>query len=304
MNNSLDELIDLFLESLKTERNYSVHTCRSYANDLSEFTGFLVKNVCKREKVFTSDISVLNLRKYLAYLHEKNKKSTIARKLSAIRSFCDYLVRIKKIDKNPADEVHTPKIEKHIPSYLTVDEMFRMLDSILDDTLLTIRNKAIFETMYSTGIRVSELSNMNVSDMDFENKVVRVIGKGNKERFIPIGKKAVEAVKKYRQKLQKEKKIKQDWEDPMFLNKNNTRLTARSVGRILEQIIKKCGILVSVSPHGIRHTFATHMLDAGADLRSVQKFLGHKSLSTTQKYTHVSIDRLMQVYDKSHPRNQ
>ncbi len=302
MNNKLDESIIAFLEFLKTEKNYSKHTCRSYLTDLKEFIKFLSENIYKDKKVLTSDITPLTLKQYLAYLHKKNKKSTIARKLSSIRSFSAYLLKNKITDKNEADEIKNPKMEKQVPSYLTVDEIFRLLDSIMDDTLINIRNKAIFEVMYSTGIRVSELVGMNMSDIDFNNAAVRVIGKGNKERIVPLGGKAVTALQEYRKRLELEKKIISDNNSPMFLNKNNGRISARSVGRILEGIILKCGIAVPISPHGIRHSFATHMLDAGADLRSVQKMLGHKSLSTTQRYTHISIDRLMQVYDKSHPR--
>ena len=180
--------------------------------------------------------------------------------------------------------------------------MFAMLDSITDNKLLTARNRAIFETIYSTGARVSEIAGANVNDINFESHLIRVIGKGNKERVLPIGEKAVKSIKKYREKLHSEAGIAPNSNTPLFLNKNKKRLTTRSIARILEKIIKKCGIAVHISPHGIRHTFATHMLDAGADLRAVQELLGHERLSTTQKYTHISIDKLMKTYDKAHPR--
>jgi integrase/recombinase XerC len=165
-----------------------------------------------------------------------------------------------------------------------------------------LRNRAIFETLYSCGIRVSELVGMNVFDVDFAGSVIRVLGKGNKERIVPIGQKALAAIQNYLDQIKNKWGISADHNGPLFLNKNKGRLSARSVGRVLDHLVKACGLLTPVSPHTMRHTFATHMLDAGADLRIVQELLGHKSLSTTQKYTHVSIDRLMETYDRAHPR--
>jgi len=242
------------------------------------------------------------IRGYLGFLHKRNKKATIARKLSSLRSFFRYLVKHGVIKDNPTDTILTPKQSKTIPAYLTVDDMFRLLDSIKANTLPGLRNRAIFEVLYSSGLRVSELAGMNTFDVDFTNHVIHVFGKGSKERIVPVGKKAIDAIKAYRERLQKEKNIKIDKNGPLFLNKNNGRLTTRSIARILNKVVKECGLLTPVSPHALRHTFATHMLDAGADLRVVQELLGHKSLSTTQKYTHVTIDRLMEIYDKAHPR--
>mmetsp|Transcript_1628 Transcript_1628/g.1129 ORF Transcript_1628/g.1129 Transcript_1628/m.1129 type:complete len:310 (-) Transcript_1628:654-1583(-) len=303
MLQTFSSLIKVFIESLKTEKGYLENTCRAYQNDLKEFRSVLVNNVYKKENIYVGDVTPIAIRSYMFWLHKKNKKSTIARKLSCIRSFYNYLVKHGKVQENPAELVTTPKQEKTIPSYLSVDEIFALLDSIKGKSnCLKMRNHAIFELMYSAGLRVSELANINMFDIDFSNHIVRIRGKGNKERILPIGKKSVEAVRKYRLKLYEKTGIGTDTNNPLFLNKNKTRLTTRSIARILEQIIRECGILNSISPHGIRHTFATHMLDAGADLRVIQELLGHKSLSTTQKYTHVSIDRLMQVYDKAHPR--
>jgi integrase/recombinase XerC len=182
--------------------------------------------------------------------------------------------------------------------------MFRLLDFIEPDTVLNYRNKAMFETLYSSGIRVSEISGMNVADVDRKKGLIRVMGKGNKERRIPIGKKALSAIQRYREQLLKgtEKSRSPDHESPLFLNKNGGRLTTRSIARILNKVAEVGGAVSPVSPHVIRHSFATHLLDSGADLKVVQELLGHKSLSTTQKYTHVSVDRLMQAYDKAHPR--
>lgn len=225
----------------------------------------------------------------------------MARKLSAIRSFFGYMVKKGSLRVNPADTLATPRRDKTIPAFLPVGEMFRLLDSIKMDGVLGLRNRAVFETLYSTGIRVSELAGLNVTDVDFDKRMIRVLGKGNKERLVPIGKKAIEFIRNYIRRLDMEN-IRAIDKGALFLNRNKGRLTTRSIRRILENIVKECALLTPVSPHGLRHTFATHMLDAGADLRVVQELLGHKSLSTTQKYTHVSIDKLMEIYDRAHPR--
>lgn len=291
-----------FIESLSAEKGYSVNTCRAYAHDLEEFTSYLLKDGGSFTSLRTDAVDSLMLRTYLGFLHKKNKKTTIARKLSSIRSFFKYMVKRGAMLDNPADLILTPKQEKTIPAYLTVDDVFRLLDAVKTDTTLGLRNRAIFEILYSCGIRVSELVGMNVSDLNFAAGTIRVSGKGNRQRILPIGKKAIHAVNAYRQRLLSEKGLPSGGKGPLFLNKNNGRLTARSVARILDQLVRECALLTPVSPHALRHTFATHMLDAGADLRSVQELLGHKSLSTTQKYTHVSIGRLMETYDKAHPR--
>ena len=302
-------LVESFIESLVTEKGYSDHTCRAYRKDLNDFFAFVAdyRRLRKHSQeqslaVYFKQIDGIMIRGYLGFLHRKNKKTTIARKLSAIRSFFRYLEKRGHISENPAQHVMTPKQDKTIPVYLSVDEMFRLLDSIQADTAMDLRNRAIFETLYSSGIRVSELTQMNLADVDFESAVIRVIGKGNQQRMIPLGQKALTAIKAYRQKLQKKSGSEAAAGGPLFLNRFNKRLTSRSVARILQQLVTAAGLLTPVSPHALRHTFATHMLDAGADLRAVQELLGHKSLSTTQKYTHVSIDHLMQTYDKAHPR--
>jgi integrase/recombinase XerC len=306
---SLKNLIRIFLESLSYEKGYSENTCRAYLHDLEEFVTFLNEQRISEGKnqknvgIFKADqIDRLLIRGYLGFLHKKNKKSTIARKLSAVRSFFKYLVKHGVISDNPLDLILTPKQKKVVPTYLPVDDIFRLLDSVKTDTLLGLRNRAILETLYSSGIRVSELAGMNIFDVDFLKCVIRVLGKGNKERIVPIGNKALDAIQAYRKRLHLELGIKADENKPLFLNNKKGRLTTRSIARIIEKAAKQCGILIPVSPHALRHTFATHMLDAGADLRVVQELLGHKSLSTTQKYTHVSIDRLVETYDKTHPR--
>lgn len=304
-------LIKQFVELLLSEKGYSEHTCRAYLQDLEEFYRFLDKKRHQNGQTVRDsggfDVDRLFIREYLGVLHKKNKKVTIARKLSAIRSFFRFLVRQGVITDNPADFVATPKQDKMIPDYLSVDNVFRLLDSIEPDTLLKYRDRAIFETLYSCGIRVSELAGMNVFDVDFQAGLIRVFGKGQKERLVPVGSKALDAIRTYREILGCEaadcgKAAAPDKNGPLFLNKNFGRLSTRSIARVLEKTARGCGLPMPVSPHMLRHSFATHMLDAGADLKAVQEILGHRSLSTTQKYTHVSIDRLMQAYDKAHPR--
>jgi integrase/recombinase XerC len=308
MSPSLKNQIRSFIDSLHSEKGYAANTCRAYSHNLNEFVLFVSETFFSNENQKGADllkadqIDSLMIRGYLGFLYKKNKKVTIARKLSAVRSFFRFLIKHGVILDNPLDLILTPKQNKAIPVYLPVDDIFRLLDSIKTDTLAGIRNRAIFETLYSSGIRVSELEGLNVFDVDVKKCLIRVVGKGNKERIVPIGTKAMAAIKAYRKRLQKEAGLGEDDNTPLFLNKDQGRLTSRSIARILDKTARECGLLIPVSPHALRHTFATHMLDAGADLRVVQELLGHKSLSTTQKYTHVSIDRLMETYDKAHPR--
>lgn len=298
----LKKLIAEFVEVLSTEKGYSRNTCRAYQRDLTAFADHIAQSQSDDRRLDIEELDGLMIRAFLGRLHRKNKKRTIARKLSAIRSFFKYLVKHGVLLENPAEAVLTPKQDRNIPAYLPVDEMFRLLDAIDDDSLFGTRNRAIFEALYSTGIRVSELTGMNPEHVHFDAGMIRVLGKGGKERMVPIGDKALAAISAYRRRLHQETGIAPQHDGPLFLNKNRGRLTARSVGRILNELVTHCSLLTPVSPHALRHSFATHMLDAGADLRMVQELLGHKSLSTTQKYTHVSIDRLMETYDKAHPR--
>jgi integrase/recombinase XerC len=306
---NLKELIGGFIDALSVEKGYSKHTCRAYARDLEGFADYLY-GVLGGEEGLTQEgdlaavdqIDSLMIRGYLGVLHKKNSKSTIARKLSSLRSFCTYLVRRGVIAESPADAVLTPRQEKSLPVHLSVDDTFRLLDSIETDTLTGLRNRALIETLYSCGIRVSELEHLDVQDIDGAGRTVRVLGKGRRERVVPIGRVALGAIRRYRGRLEAEKGIMAASRGPLFLNKYGKRLSNRSIARILDKIARQCGIGTPVSPHALRHTFATHLLDAGADLRVVQELLGHKSLSTTQKYTHVSIDRLMETYDRAHPR--
>jgi integrase/recombinase XerC len=299
----------MFLEFLASEKGYSRNTCRGYRHDIGEFLHIVARMSAgggtspeTRGTMEPGQITVLMIRGYLTSLHKKNSKATIARKLSAVRSFFKYLVKHGFLQNSPAELVMTPKQSRHIPVYLSVDEMLRMLDGISVDTLFGTRDRAMFETVYSSGLRVSELAGMNVADVDFAGGMIRVVGKGDKERRVPVGGHALAAIEAYRKRLAREAGIGVEPEGALFLNKYGKRLTTRSMARILEKIARQCGIPVPVSPHALRHSFATHMLDAGADLKVVQELLGHESLATTQKYTHVSISRLMETYDKAHPR--
>lgn len=298
----MDQQLRTYLEAIATQRGFSKNTCRAYEKDLDEFFEFIKKDARQPKADLIKQVDPLGIRAFLGHLHKKNKKSTIARKLSAVRTFFKFLVKQGIIETNPTETIQTPKQEKAIPAYLAVDDMFRLLDSIDTDSLAGLRNRAIFETIYSSGLRVSELAGLNYGSIDFRRGMLRVMGKGSRERIVPVGRRALEAIQSYRMQLMKEKGIKSEHDSALFLNYRNGRLTPRSVARILDQLVLQCSLLVSVSPHALRHSFATHMLDAGVDLRVVQELLGHKSLSTTQKYTHVSIDRLMATYDKAHPR--
>jgi integrase/recombinase XerC len=302
--------IERFLTALSVEKGYSAHTCRAYRTDLEAFArivcaGAITEDLPTRGVPAPFDprrVDALAIRGYLAVLYRRNSKATIARKLSAVRAYFRYLRRQGLVEDNPAATVLTPKQEKKIPHYLTVDDVFRLLDQVQADSLLGLRNRAIFETLYASGTRVSELAGLDTTTINLDEGIIRVHGKGNKERVLPIGGKAAAAIRAYRDRLYSDTGISMDTGGPLFLNCRKGRLTARSIARILAQMVRQCGLLVPVSPHTLRHSFATHLLDAGADLRTVQELLGHESLSTTQKYTHVSIDRLMETYDKAHPR--
>lgn len=306
---SLLKHIHTFLESLSAEKGCSDNTLRAYGQNLRELTAFIAGDPAwakteprRLAKVRPQQVDTLSVRSYLGYLHGRNSKATIARKMAAIRSFFRYLHKHGVITENPVEDLHAPKHGKPMPVYLTVDDMFRLLDTKKPTGVLQLRNRAIIETLYSTGVRVSELAGLDVADVDTQSSVVRVLGKGGKERLAPIGTKALEAIAAYRKALAAKYGGRPADNGPLFLNKDKGRLSTRSIARVVEKLARAIGLPIPVSPHAMRHSFATHILDAGADLRAVQKLLGHRSLSTTQRYTHVSIDRLMAAYDKAHPR--
>jgi integrase/recombinase XerC len=285
--------IEQFLDYLKAERGVSPHTLKAYAGDLQEFHQFLKKT--------PKDIDNLDIRSFLAALHHKKlKKTSIARKLATIRSFFKYLHREGHVLKNPARLVSTPKVPKPLPKFLTVDEAFCLMESPEGDAFRPVRDKAMLELLYSSGLRVSELTSLDISDLDIKESLVRVKGKGMKERILPIGLKAMVAIQNYlTERISLKKKS-----HALFLNNRGGRLTQRSVRRIVLYYSRMVNLKSDLSPHTLRHTFATHLLHEGADLRSIQELLGHSSLSTTQKYTHVDIRHLMEVYDKAHPMSK
>jgi integrase/recombinase XerC len=297
--------IDRFMEYLTLEKGASEHTCRGYLNDLCHFAEFISASqlypVSETGEVDVRRVDRDIIRVYLRALFGSNKRSSIARKLASLRSFFQYLVREGIISRNPAKGVASPKRERYIPRALTVDEMFRLLDAPDRSNPPGLRNRAILELLYSSGIRVGELIQLNCDDVEWELGIVKVLGKGNKERIVPIGSKAIEAL---RDALRgRGSSAAQGGTHPLFVNARGGRLTDRSVRRIVETYAKRCGLGGNITPHALRHSFATHLLDAGADLRDIQELLGHVSLSTTQKYTHVSVGGLMEIYDRAHPRS-
>ena len=304
----ISDFIEKFLNQLKSHRGYSDHTIRNYRIDLKQFQDFLVQEGQLSGKGDRSpDLNSIDfkvIRAYLGRLFGAYKRKTIARKLSSIRSFFNFLEKSGFVKSNPGADISTPRQEKTIPVYLPVDEMFRLLEGPDKEKPLGLRDLAIIEVLYSCGLRVSELAGMDMSSVDFDQRLVRVLGKGNKERIIPVGRKALNAVKAYLEAilpLRKRRWAEPD-DSPLFINFLGGRLSTRSIHKMIKRYGLECGLMTEITPHSLRHTFATHLLDGGADLRSVQELLGHVSLSTTQKYTHVSLDKLMEVYDRAHPR--
>ena len=295
-------LLTRFLEILDAEKGYSPHTIKAYGRDLADFMHFCAQSSGSEALADVDFIKKAEqkkaalIREYIVSLAKTGiQKRSVARKLAAIKSFFRFLVMDQQLAFNPAETVPYPKVTRKIPDFLTVDDIFKLLDSIKTNTLFGRRNAAIFETFYSTGIRVSEMQGLDFSDVDVARKSLKVTGKGNKQRMVPVGQRALSAILFYRQSLDVP-------HGPLFLNKNKTRLSDDAMRKILHKIVADCRLYLPVSPHTLRHSFATHMLDAGADLRGIQEILGHASLSTTQIYTHVTMDRLMQVYDNAHPR--
>lgn len=285
----MNRYLDKFISYLEVEKNYSPHTILNYRADLEDFLDFAQKTPLEK-------IDYLFLRKFLAQLRGKQyRPRTLSRKLSALRSFFKFLQREDLIRENPAVLLMSPKLDKMLPKFLSEEEMNKFIEAPSLEKVSGKRDRAILETLYSTGMRVSELVGLNVSDVDMIGNITKVSGKGKKERLIPIGDRALDAIRDYLH----ERKHKSN---ALFLNKSGTRLSTRSVRNIADKHILAVSTTRQVSPHTVRHSFATHMLNRGADLRSVQELLGHVNLSTTQIYTHVTTDRLKEVYNKAHPR--
>jgi integrase/recombinase XerC len=301
----MQKLIEQFLEHLRYERNVSAHTLRNYQSDLEQFLEFLTADE-KRKAPEISEIDHLTIREWLATLHTAHKsKSSIARKLAALRTFFQFLVREGMLELNPAKLVATPKLEKKLPNHLSIEEAVRFIESPDPETDLGKRDRAMLELMYATGVRVAELTTLNLPDVDFRNQLVRVTGKRRKQRIVPFGDPAGAAIGNYllvREKFLMNAPLSKRDDAALFLNYQGTRITTRSVGRMVEKYIRICAGMHNISPHALRHSFATHLLDSGADLRDIQELLGHARLSTTQVYTHVSMEKLIEVYDKAHPK--
>lgn len=291
----MQQYIDKFTRYLEIEKNSSTHTVTNYKVDLRGFMDFLGGNDI-------SNIDYLLLRRYLAHLKSvQYDKRSVARKLACLRSFFKFLCRDGYLKTNPAAGLSTPKLDKKLPFFLDVNQTSRVLDMPVDNSdAASLRDKAVLELLYSTGIRVGELVGLSINDVDFIGGVTKVKGKGKKERMIPVGDTALRAIKKYLDRRSSNELMRN--KPALFLNKNGGRLSSGAVRQIVDKCIHTASLREKISPHTLRHSFATHLLDRGADLRSVQELLGHANLSTTQIYTHITTDRLKAVYDKAHPR--
>ena len=305
----MQELLTQFLEHLRYERNVSEHTLRNYQSDLEQFLNYLAPahpKTGKRSSPALAAIDHITIREWLSTLHTaQKKKASIARKLAALRTFFQFLVREGMLELNPAKLVSTPRGEKKLPKHLSIDEAIRFIESPDPETDMGKRDRAMLELMYATGVRVAELTTLDLADVDFSNQLVRVTGKRRKQRIVPFGEPAGVAIRNYldvRDKFLLNAPISKRDEEALFLNYQGTRITTRSVGRMVDKYIRLCAGMHNISPHALRHSFATHLLDSGADLRDIQELLGHARLSTTQVYTHVSMEKLVEVYDKAHPK--
>lgn len=296
------DLLDNFIIYLKVERNSSPWTERKYMEDLRQFTAFL-----KGEGRRIEDLDHRFIRKYLAYLQEKGyARASIARKLSALRTFIRFINRETDLELNPRLSVSTPKLGKKLPNFLYQQELVKLLESPDPDTVLGRRDSAILETLYASGIRVSELVSLDVNNMSMEARTMKVFGKGSKERVVLFGRYAENALRTYLEESREtllSKKKDTGPEPALFLNRFGGRISDRSIRRMMDKYITLTSFKTKASPHTIRHSFATHLLDAGADLRSVQELLGHVKISTTQIYTHLTREGIKKVYDKAHPRS-
>ena len=310
MPETFEHQLNQFLNHLRYERNVSEHTLRNYSSDLGQFLDFLAPldaDGNRKRQVEITDVDHLTIREWLADLHSLNKKkSSVARKLASLRTFFQFLVRENLLEINPAKMVSTPRIERKLPVHLSVEDAIRFIETPDLETDLGKRDRAILEFLYATGLRVSELTKLNLKDVDFQSKLVRVTGKRRKQRIVPFNDLALQKLYDYlmiRQNFLDNSPPDKREDTAFFLNYQGTRITTRSVGRMVDKYIKICAdIHPDVSPHSLRHSFATHLLDSGADLRDIQELLGHARLSTTQIYTHVSMEKILEVYERAHPK--
>jgi integrase/recombinase XerC len=293
----MQSYIQLYLKHLEYGRNASVHTLKGYARDLAQFSQYISQT---RAGGDIQRLTLMELRGYLSHLQQRRlKRSSIARKLGAIRSFFKFLCRQGYLQENIARFISTPKLEQRLSLPPSVDETFCLLDAASSQGKYGLRDKALLELLYASGIRASELTGLDIGDVNWEESCLKVKGKGKKERMVPVGRQACRALKQYLAA----RRVSESASDlPLFVNKYDQRLSTRSVGRIVDKYVRRAAINKHISPHTLRHAFATHLLDGGANIRDIQELLGHASLSTTQKYTQVSMARLMEVYDRTHPR--
>lgn len=299
----MQDSIRSFLNYLKVERNASPLTIKSYTDDMTHLTEFFQEQ--NGHVPHPRDVDVSQLRSYVAYLHECGyAQATVARRLACLRSFFRYCNREGICDKNPARPLRTPRAGRKLPHFLTTDEVGKLLIAPPANKDDGLRDRAILETMYSAGLRVAEVVALSVHDFDRAQGILRVLGKGRKERIAPVGSFAIKALARWMEVRSPDTTAQASDQEALFLNRFGRRLTTRSIGRMLEKHITTAGLSSQTSPHTLRHSFATHLLDGGADLRSVQELLGHKSLTTTQIYTHVSTRRLRETYEAAHPHAQ
>jgi integrase/recombinase XerC len=298
----MDAALAEFLRHLALEKNASAHTVKSYREDLTQALEFFRARLGQQDPA-PDRLTTRVLRAWMAWLHEQGyAKTTVARRVAAVRSWCRFLCRQGVLTANPADGLRGPRQDKKLPHFLGVEDVQRLLEAPPPDTPLGLRDRAILETLYSAGLRVSELTGLNMEDVDLAEGMATVRGKGRRERLALLGRPALAALRRWVKGRAAVAAALGQEPAALFLNKSGTRLTSRSVGRLLAKYLQQAGLDPRTSPHTLRHSFATHLLDNGADIRSVQELLGHRSLSTTQIYTHVATHRLQESYDRAHPR--
>jgi len=296
--------VEEFLKFLKNEKNYSAHTLKGYGGDLGEVVSFLRKNFPRHstaDRIKWNEVPIFALRSYLSQAHGRLGPASLGRRIASLRSFFAFMSRRGLLDKNVTLDLSSPKQAKTLPKFLQVEEVFRLVEAPTQDDFDSRRDRAILELFYSSGLRLGELVLLRVEDVDLGEAVVRVKGKGQKERLVPVGAPACEAIRQYlphRAAL----KIQEGFERRLFLGKQGRAIHPSVIAKRLQGYVSRLGLPRHVTPHMLRHTFATHLMNGGADLRGIQELLGHSSLSTTQKYTHINLDKLIQVYDKSHPK--
>ena len=299
----MEKAIQEFKNYLLVERNASSNTLDAYLNDITQFQDFLTHSghTVESSSIQIETIDRLAVRSFMGYLYEKKySATTMRRKLSTLSSFFRFLCREGYVKNNVANTVPAPRMQNKLPAYFSVDDMFRLLQLPQGESFLPVRDRALLELFYSCGLRISELVGLTLENTNLKSRTIKVLGKGGKERLLPLGRQCVDALKTYLNARMD--KTRKPGTDQMFLNHRGAGITVRGVRKVVDKYIKQGNFAGGVSPHSIRHSFATHLLEGGADLRSIQELLGHSSLSTTQKYTHLTLDRLSETYDKAHPR--